>query len=308
MSSLLRKMSCLLSIFYFNNMSKIISRDEAITNIIKKKLKKSYKKNLKKTHVEFNKQLYSLLSKKKLYNFLRKSFIQKMFFVHNRFFIFKELIKLKKDPNWKFYEKLLVEDNVGNPIRYFLYPKSSGNKINHIYHLSILNDYFKLNFKKISYVFEFGGGYGCMARIFSKINSKIKYCIYDTELVNILQFYYLRHNNLNVGFRNKDQIILKNKFLKYNSNYKKKTLFIANWSLSETPLNFRNKIINIINNYEYIMICYQETFEDINNKNYFNNIKHKIKKKYNVKIILNSFYKGNVFKTQRHYFFLAKRL
>jgi hypothetical protein len=157
-------------------------------------------------------------------------------------------------------------------------------------------------------VFEFGGGYGCMARIFSKINSKIKYCIYDTELVNLLQFYYLRHNNLNVGFRNKDQIILKNKFLKYNSNYKKKTLFIANWSLSETPLNFRNKIINIINNYEYIMICYQETFEDINNKNYFNNIKHKIKKKYNVKIILNSFYKGNVFKTQRHYFFLAKRL
>ena len=39
-----------------------------------------------------------------------------------------------------------------------------------------------------------------MARIFSKINQKIKYICFDTYCVNLIQFYYLKYNNLNVGF------------------------------------------------------------------------------------------------------------
>ena len=48
-----------------------------------------------------------------------------------------------------FYKKLLIEDEVGNPVRYFLYPSSSGNRINHVYHLSVLIDEFKLDIKKL---------------------------------------------------------------------------------------------------------------------------------------------------------------
>ena len=62
----------------------------------------------------------------------------------------------------------MVEDNVGNPVRYFLYPKSSGNKINHVFHLCTLINQFNIDIKKIKNVFEFGGGYGCMARIIFK--------------------------------------------------------------------------------------------------------------------------------------------
>ena len=80
------------------------------------------------------------------------------------------MIKLKNNKNWKFYKKIIIEDNVGDPVRYFLYPKSSGNRINHAYHLSVLSSEFNANLKKINKVFEFGGGYGCMARVFSKIN------------------------------------------------------------------------------------------------------------------------------------------
>ena len=52
-----------------------------------------------------------------------------MFFVHNRLFIYYELKYLKIVLRWNFYKKLLVEDDVGNPVRYFLYPNSSGNKL-----------------------------------------------------------------------------------------------------------------------------------------------------------------------------------
>jgi len=308
MISVLRKVSALLSYFYKNDMSNVILKNKDVTKFIKKKLKKFSYINLKQTHKNFNDLTFKLLKKGDLHNFLRYSFIQKMFFVHNRIFIYKELIELKSSSQWKFYKNLLIEDNVGNPIRYFFYPKSSGNQINHVYHLSILNKFFKLDLKKINYVFEFGGGYGCMARIFSKINMKIKYCIFDTKIVNFLQYYYLKQNNLNVGFRRINQFILINKFTNLDHKLKKNSLFIANWSLSETPLNYRKKIIKIMKNYQYILISFQEYFEDIDNKNYFKKLKVKYQNKFKINIILNQNYKGNIFKKQNHYFFIAKKL
>ena len=268
MSFLIRKLSTFLSILFANKMSQVIYKDKEIYKIIKKKIKKKKYKDLKTTHIDFNNKIYKLIKAGKLYNFLRVSFIQKMFFVHNRLFILYELLELKKK-DWYFYKKILVEDNVGNPIRYFLYPKSSGNRINHVYHLSLLNKYLKINLKEIKYVFEFGGGYGCMARIFSKINQNMKYIVFDTFLVNLIQFYYLRQNNLDVGFNNKHNFVLTNKIDSLKKLEIKKSLFIANWSLSETPISFRKKIEVKLIQHDYIIIAFQEYFEEIDNKKYF---------------------------------------
>ena len=205
LSNFLRKILSLLSFWSLNDLNSIKSRDKKILKIIEKKLNNINfnKKYLKNTHNLFNKKILDLLKKRELTNFLRKNFIQKMFFVHNRLFILKELLELKKDKNWILYKKLIEEDNVGNPVRYFLYPKSSGNRINHVYHLSVLTKEFNINLKKLNNVFEFGGGYGCMARIFSKINKRTAFTCFDTNIVNLLQYYYLKQNNLDVGFSKK---------------------------------------------------------------------------------------------------------
>ena len=204
-SNIVRKLLSYLSFFYKNDLNSTKKKNRFILNQINNKLKKlSFnKKNLKQTHNKFNKQILKLLTKDDLTSFLKYGFIQKMFFVHNRIFIFHELNQLKKDSNWQFYKKLIEEDHVGDPIRYFLYPKSSGNRINHVYHLKILAKELGINLKKIKKVFEFGSGYGCMARIFSKINKKVSFTCFDTSYVNLLQFYYLKQNNLNVGFSKK---------------------------------------------------------------------------------------------------------
>ena len=232
-----------------------------------------------------------------------------MFFIHNRLFIFNELIELKKK-NWKFYKKLIKEDHVGDPIRYFLYPKSSGNRINHVYHLSVLCEEFNINLKQIKKVFEFGSGYGCMARIFSKINKKIFYICFDTPYVNLLQYYYLKQNDLNVGFgETKNFKLMSN--LKKNKNYLNNLsnqLFIANWSLSETPIKYRKNFVKFITKSNLILICFQEKFEGIDNLKYFNNLKRKLSYTFNVKIIKNTFYKGNIFHRQNHYFLIGKKL
>ena len=124
--------------------------------------------------------------------------------------------------------------------------------------------------KNIKKVFEFGAGYGCMARIFSKLNKKIKYICYDTDYVNLLQFYYLKHNNLNVGFHRSNKFFLTSNLKKSRNN---NDLFIANWSLSEAPINYRNKFFKVISSSKYILICFQENFENIDNLKYFNMLK-----------------------------------
>ena len=310
-SFILRRLATYLSFLFINKPSDLSTNDKILNKIYKRMSKTKIKSlNLKDTHIKFNSEIYRLLKTKKIKNFLRESFIQKMFFVHNRLFILNELKYLYRDIKWNFYKKLLVEDNVGNPVRYFLYPKSSGNKINHVFHLCTLINQFNIDIKKIKNVFEFGGGYGCMARIFSKINKDIKYTCFDTFHVNLIQFYYLKYNDLNVGFSKKNNFFLtselkeiQNYYLN-NSNY----IFIANWSISETPINFRKKFEVIIKNSKYILISFQENFENLNNLNYFTNLKKKISRDFKVNIIKNKFYKGNIFKRENHFYFLAKKV
>ncbi len=310
-SDYVRKLNSYLSFWCKNNIKINHSKDTLIRTFIKKNLikKNINSKNLKKTHNIFNKKIFSLLQNENISNFLRESFIQKMFFLHNRFFVYAELNELKKDKKWTLYKKLINEDSIGNPIRYFLYSQSSGNRINHVYHLSILLSEFNIDLNKIKKVFEFGGGYGCMARIFSKIQPNIKYTCFDTHYVNLLQYYYLKHNNLNVGFSNRNNFSLTSNLQKIK-DYSNNTihLFIANWSLSETPIKFRANFNSIIKKSEIILISFQEKFEDIDNLKYFIKLKSKISKKYKIKILKNKFYKGNILKKQNHYFFIAKKL
>jgi len=297
-----------LSFFYKN---KLVKEDKKIYIFIDKILKKIELKNnsLKKTHINFNKKIIDILKKRDLSKFLRNKFIQKIFFVHNRLFIFKELQYLKKNSDWFFFKELLIENDVGDPIKYFLYPKSSGNRINHVFHLSILKKNTNIKLKKINNVFEFGGGYGCMASIFSKINKKVFFKLFDTMPVNLLQYYYLKQNGLDVGFKKKNKFqLLNHQNFKFTNKIKKRSLFIANWSLSETKLKFREKFIKFLGKYDYSLIAFQENFEDINNLKYFKNVSKKFINTHRFKIIKNQYYKGNFFKKQNHYFMIGRKL
>ena len=203
MRDFFRKAIGYLSFYKFNNLSNLKLEHKKLSTYLKKKIKdlKSNKNIRTRTHIIFNKHVIDVLKNKKLINFLRQPFIQKMFFTHNRLFIYNELRELREDKkNWNRWKNLLNEDTVGDPIRYFLYLKSSGNRIRQVYHLKKFTDYADIDVKSIKNIIEVGGGYGCMARIFSKINRSCNYLIFDTEEVNCLQYYYLKLNKLNVKF------------------------------------------------------------------------------------------------------------
>ena len=158
---------------------------------------------------------------------------------------------------------------------------------------------------------EFGGGYGNMARLFYKINKNTNYKIFDTFHVNLLQYYYLTMLKIPSSFNKKTNknISLNYDISKCNSfNKANKKLFIANWSLSESPLKLRTKIFKKIINFDYILISYQEKFENINNHTYFSNIvKNFTDKKFIIKILKIPFM--NFFKlSNNNYYLFIKRI
>ncbi len=276
--------------FFYNVEEKSNKKDEKLNKFLiieAHKIKKKERKNYKKTHKIFSQGVLDLIIQKKLLNFLQISFIQKMFFVHNRLFLLKYLNEMKLSKKWNFWKKLIKETKVGNPVRFFLYKSSSGNKIFQTYHLKKYQENEDIELNNFEVIFEFGGGYGNLAYTFKKINKHCKFIIFDTKEVNLLQYYYLKKNNLNVNFKNYDSDIdiillnslskLKKQVLKYKN---KKKLFVANWSLSETPLSFRKQIESVMDKFDFQLISFQHKFEDIDNVKYFkklnyNNIKNK---------------------------------
>jgi hypothetical protein len=72
-----------------------------------------------------------------------------MFFVHNRFYNIKflnEILKFKSDT----WNKLLIENPVGNPVPFFLYKKSSGNRIRHVFLLKKIFEYCQITDSRLS--------------------------------------------------------------------------------------------------------------------------------------------------------------
>ena len=88
-----------------------------------------------------------------------------MFFVNNRFYLILFLLKILKKNK---FTNLLKEESIGNPLPFFLYRSTSGNRIRHVYHLLEYTNYKSL---KTDIFIEIGGGYGCMANLINKYSS-----------------------------------------------------------------------------------------------------------------------------------------
>lgn len=186
----------------------------------------------------------------------------------------RELTYLKKTTSWREYKKNLQESTVGNPPPYPYLPLSSGNLIHNLYHIAQLTAVFKINIKDLKNIFEFGGGYGSNCRLLYNMGFHGTYTIYDLPEFSAIQKYFLSC----VGIYSPKKIALitstteAEKAMAHNNAI---DLFIATWSISESPISVREKIWALISDPTYILIVYQNTFEEIDNRKYFANFKEK---------------------------------
>ena len=214
--------------------------------------------------------------------FLRWDIILETMFETNARFVSEELNFLKHCTDWNMrWRKAIEESPVGHPIPYILFPKSSGNLIHHAYHIAQFEKNTGLQVHNMDFIFEFGGGYGSMCRLFFNLGFRGKYIIFDLPSFTALQKYYLKTIGLPLYSLNSfmksetgifclsDHILLR-EIIKSRTEFKK-SMFIATWSLSESPLIIRNTILPLIKDFKSFLIAFQPKFGEIDNMEFFNN-------------------------------------
>ena len=208
-----------------------------------------------------------------LSGFLRYETILRTMFVTNRLYIIKELFYVRRFLSKRgMPNKSIHESSIGFPARYVFYPFSSGNLIHHAYSLCHYLEKTDRNLNDFDMIFEFGGGYGSFERVCRNLGFNGDYIIYDLEEVSLLQEYYL--NALDEENDSKRRVDYKTKLISNPSNIPEiinsKTLFVALWSLSESPIEVRTTVKNVISKSGGVLIGMQDSFSSINNIDYFN--------------------------------------
>lgn len=199
-------------------------------------------------------------------NFLQWDIIRKTMFIGNALFTLREFIYLRQN-NWAKWKKAIVEKKYVYTEPYLLYPKSSGNLIHYAYHLARFENISGKNIRDYDFIFEYGGGYGGICLLIHNLIFKGKYIIYDFPILSALQNFFLKMNEVENNIFCLDNISRVKKIIPK----KGKKLFIATWSLSESPLQIRKIIYPLVKDFDAFIIGYQGQFGGVDNRKYFKN-------------------------------------
>jgi hypothetical protein len=197
-------------------------------------------------------------------------------FVGNADFINTELTYLKPTKEWsKRWRPAIIESAYGSPVPYFKYLRSSGNLIDHAYHLARFEEETEIKIDCLKCIFEFGGGYGSMCRLVHNLGFRGKYVIFDLPHFSILQKYYLSGLGIEVNSNgsnvHSDGVYCVNDLddLKKLDIGGDDSLFLAAWSYSEAPIPVRESLVHELGLCQAHLIAYQDVFGEVNNVKYF---------------------------------------
>lgn len=193
----------------------------------------------------------------------------------------EEFFALQKSSHWDKFKVALEESPVGHPRPFRLMKSTSGNLVHQAYSILQLMEKTEFSPSSAHTIVEFGGGYGSMARLMYRLGFTGTYIIFDLPEFNYLQRYYLEGAAPDLKIKEElssDEmtVVLTSDIQKLADELKKTgtpDLFIALWSLSESPIELRNQIIKTVVTSKHILIAYQALFDGIDNNSYFEGVK-----------------------------------
>jgi hypothetical protein len=163
----------------------------------------------------------------------------------------------------------ILEPKLGRPIK----PFSVGNSLNsgHQYrHLLAWMSTTSLNLNSIERIVEFGGGYGCMRWLVSHLAFNGQYSIVDNSGIQQLQKRYLKEVVTDSQLENTNWV---NVIEDLKPELEKNNLFIALWSLSETPTEFMKKTLSQLDKSNcHFLIAFQHDFHGRKNIEFFEDV------------------------------------
>lgn len=234
-----------------------------------------------KVWINYMNRLHELVLNNDPREFLRWDVVQKTMFVGYASYIRKELNYLKTLPEWNNrWHKAIKESLIGHPTPYPLFPSSSGNLIHHAYHLVQFEEKTGIRVNEMNFIFEFGGGYGSMCRAFYNLGFNGKYVIFDLPIFSEIQRFFLRSIDLRVDSidtfsKANSGVICISDFeqlkvlLSNGTEIGQSSMFVATWSISETPIRLRYSILPLVTDCKAFLIAYQHRFGEVDNLEFF---------------------------------------
>lgn len=177
-----------------------------------------------------------------------------------------ELAVLRDDPEWAArWQPACVEDAVGQPPPLPGLPEASGNRLHHAYQFRLLERAGGTPVQDCTGVVEFGGGYGAMCAVAHRLGFGGTYTVFDLPEWSALQRWYLA----SVGLPHARVISREDELRAAITDAGPGDLFAALWSLSETPLALRERLLPGGEQFGTWLFGYQPSFEGIDNVAWF---------------------------------------
>lgn len=174
-------------------------------------------------------------------------------------------------------QQALSESPVGMPLVNPHYPFSSPVLVQHGYHLIRLLESTDIDLSQLRQVVDFGGGYGSFFRLLRNLGYRDRYLICDLPVMCALQRFYLRNVfPTGPGMQPPENLRWQSddvpETLQREAAQHSPSLFVATWSLSETPLTVRNEIAPALAGFNYVLLAYQRAFGGHDNVQYFTSL------------------------------------
>jgi len=190
--------------------------------------------------------------------FLTWPMMAEAFFVGDAPWVQNEIFSLL-NKDWKRWQRGIKETTFGAPARMASYSDTSGQMAHQAYILKQWEDAADKKVEDLRTIFEFGGGYGSMARLCWQLGFGGAYLIHDLPEFLLLQQYYLTETGVTNAIFCQDYRPLGG--MEFD-------LFIAACSLSEVPFEVRDEVLSTIKAKGYLFL-YQSNYMGKDNHAYF---------------------------------------
>ena len=222
-------------------------------------------------------QLRALLLARDPHDFLRWDPIRTTMVKRGRGPTGAELAHLRRRPDWSDrWRRALRESTAGRPRPFVRFPWSSTALIHHAYHACRFEEATRRPLDRFGFILEFGGGYGGMCRLIHQLGFRGEYWIYDLPEVSAVQRFFLRTVGIDVASDEAHGACGVRTFCDparlraaLADPPIAEAAFIAAWSLGETPVSLREKILPGVSAFDAFLVGYTEQFADIDNVAFF---------------------------------------
>ena len=207
--------------------------------------------------------------------FLRWDVVRATMIAGDTPYIAAELSHLRRRSDWRArWRPAVRESPVGGARPFYLHPRSSGTLLHHAYHACRFEEATGVRLDRASLIVEFGGGYGAMCRLIHGLGFRGVYVIFDLPEFAALQRFYLRSLGVPIatepaptGIVTLSQLDTLRTYLRGRDG--RDAIFIATWSLSESPLALRETILDAVAGFDAFLMSYQQRFAEIANDEFF---------------------------------------